>query len=301
MKTAAVLACILLTAWTVNANGEFDDRGPGSFDKFPGPFNWGFGFGLVRGQCACRTGFWNPCRGVVGSQVKGCPNTNSFLQCNDTVCSKQNCSSGQVWNKTLNACAQCADGMHVASNQQVCVCNQGNTFNRTSRTCVACPKDSVQEADRCYCNVTKVFDYKTYACRDCPTGSSLTAYRQCKCDNTTQLWSESDWACKDCPGTLFPKPLKRPFIITWSKCRCTGTNQILDRKTVTCYTCPSGTTATFDNSNCQCQNRYQFFNMDSKKCECVRGWVADSAGTGCVRETLTTQSTSASTSAPPSP
>jgi len=305
MKTVLVLACLLLAALTVTAHGG-DGGPPGGFGGGPGGFGgpvnpggfggpgkggkdgpggkggpWGF-FGPF-GKCQCST-WWNPCKGVVGSKVMGCPNTNQFLQCNDAVCSNQTCPSGQVWNQAQNKCAECDKGMHVAANKQVCVCDQGTTLK--NRTCVDCPKDSVQEDDRCYCNVSKAFDYKNNACKDCPSGSTLRGFfkvRQCQCDNNTQFWNEADWACEDCPGEWLPKP-KRGFFNRQpaAKCTCTGTNQIFDRESVTCITCPPGTTASRDNSQCACQNRFQFFNTQTKACECVKWFVADSAGTGCV-------------------
>jgi hypothetical protein len=229
--------------------------------------------------------------------MKGCPYTNQYVQCTSQVCAVQTCPTGQVWNQTLNACAQCAEGMHVAANLQVCVCNQGTTFDPWNRTCLACPTDSTQEADRCYCNATKSFDSTENACKDCPEGSTLInffRYRQCRC-NSTQFWNEADWACQNCPGEWLPKQSRRPFFFRQpaARCTCTGTNQIFDRKTVTCFQCPTGTTASRDNANCICPNRFQFFNVETRLCECAKGLVADSVGTGCVRPAVTTQSTAA--------
>jgi hypothetical protein len=196
-----------------------------------------------------------------------------------------------VWNKTQNQCAECAQGMHVAADRQVCVCDQGKTFDPRTKTCVDCPTDSIQEPDKCYCNLSKAFDYKANACKDCPAGSTLLRFQQCRCNNNTQFWSE-DWACKDCPGEWTPRTNRRPFWTPSSRCTCTGTNQIFDRKTVTCFTCPTGTTASRDNSRCDCPSPYyQVFNKVTSKCECVKGYEADAAGTGCVRSAITTSTT----------
>jgi len=298
MKT--LLVCLVLSAFTASVkcggggDGGFGFFGFGGFDSSSedGGFNGG--------KCTCR-GWWNPCRGVVGSLVLGCPNTNSFLQCNGATCSNQTCPSGQVWNKTQNACAACAPGMHVATNLQVCVCDQGKTFR--NRTCVDCPTDSIQEPDRCYCNGTKIFDKLKNACRDCPAGSTLDSWsRRCQCTNTTQIWSDADWACKDCPGEWLPKRTRRPFWSPSSRCTCTGTNQVFDRQTVTCYTCPTGTTASRDNANCLCSDRFKFFNWTTKQCDCAKGLIPDPAGgTGCVRPAVTTSTTTANPANPGSP
>lgn len=291
----AVLACLLLSLISVNANGfdffrELFGYGPGPAGcgrPGGGPFGLGEFPGAIAGRCSCGGRFTNPCQRVVGSLVVGCPNTNQFLQCTGSACSNQTCPAGQVWNRTLNACAECAQGMHVAANGQVCACNEGTTYNSTSRTCVACPTDSVKEADRCYCNVSKAFDYKTNACRDCPAGSTLRRFQECRCNNNTQFWSE-DWACKDCPGEWLPRTARRPFRLPTSKCTCSGTNQIFDRKTVTCFECPTGTAPSYDKFACQCQNRFQSFKEDSKTCVCIKGYEADATGTGCVRSAITT-------------
>jgi len=295
MKTA--LACIFLAALAVNAHEEGGEGrfggGAGPFGGGPGPFGGdggffggeggffggkGDGFGSFGGRCACATGRLNSCKGVVGSVVKGCPGTNKFLQCTDEVCANQTCPAGQVWNRTQNLCAACAQGMHVAANLQVCVCDEGTTMR--NRSCAACPTDAVVEADRCYCNISKAFDMKTYACRACPVGSTLR-YRQCVC-NTTQFWNENTWACENCPGEWLPKQIRGRPRIAVTKCTCNGTNQIFDRENVKCIDCPAGTKPR-DNSVCVCVNALQILNKQTNVCECIRGFMADAAGTGCVR------------------
>jgi hypothetical protein len=179
--------------------------------------------------------------------------------------------------------------MHVAANLQVCACNQGTTYDCKTWSCAACPTGSTQEADRCYCPATQSRDTTENACKDCPLGSTLTSYQECQC-NVTQFWNEAAWTCQNCPGEWLPKQTRRPFFrAPGSKCTCTGTNQIFDRTTVTCFDCPTGTTAAGE--YCACANRFQFFNMETKRCECVKGLVADSAGTGCVTPAVTTQAT----------
>lgn len=261
--------------------------GPRPGDDAPGQ-KGDLGFGdLAAYLCRCSKNF---CRGVVGSLTRGCPNTNRFLQCNNEVCTNQTCPTGQVWDRTKNACSACDAGFHVATNLQVCVCNQGTTFDPRTRACVACPTDSVQEGDRCYCNRSKVFDDKTNACRDCPTGSSLTR-SQCQC-NSTQFFNRHAWACQNCPGDWTPKPSsKRPFrLAPGAVCTCDATKgQIFDRDTVTCYTCPTGTTAKRD--VCECSDSTQFFNMKTKACECREGFVANPSGAGCVRAPRGAQTT----------
>jgi len=311
MKT--VLACILLAVVAVNADGgrgggPTGDRpgpigggGPGPVGGGPGPIGRG-GPGPVGGgqgqwdssesgersyQCRCSR---LSCRGVTGSKDIGCPNTNKYLECNNQTCSNQTCDLGQVWNRTKNACSVCDDGFQVAANLQVCVCKQSTTFDYKKRACVACPTDSVQEADRCYCDKSKAFDYKKNACRDCPAGSNVTRY-QCRC-NSTQFFNDNDWACQNCPGEWLPKPSsRRPFrLAPAAKCTCNGTNVIFDRETVTCYTCPAGTKASYD--ACVCTDRTQMFNLETKACECRMGFIANPAGSGCVRVSpSTTQST----------
>jgi len=281
----AQLACVLLLALAVSADkggqgglrGLFDFLGFDSSDSADrGP-----------GRCVCSTGRMNPCRGVTGPLVRGCPNTNQYVQCTGAVCSALTCPTGQVWNKTQNVCAACATGMHVAASLQVCVCDQGTIFDPVKKACVPCPTGSTQDADTCYCPAGKAFDYKKNICTDCPTGSTLTRYQECKCTDATMFWNENAWACQACPGTWLPKQNKRPWkLLPNTKCTCAGTNAIFDRQSVQCYTCPAGTTASRDNAFCQCANRWQVFNMDTKACQCAKGLVADAAGTGCVRPAI---------------
>lgn len=285
----AELACVLLVAVAVNAGGGGGQGGPIS----PGGLLLGLGrcggaSGGFRsgpyeyGRCACATGRSNACRFATGSQIKGCPNTNQYLQCTGTVCANQTCPSGQVWNRTLNACAACGDGLHVAANLQICLCNQGKTFARNG-TCVDCPTGAVNEADQCYCAATKVFDSNTYSCRDCPAGSAVNTKQQCQCTSATQLWSDVDWTCKDCPGEWIPKqssPRRPNFNPPQSRCSCTGATPVFDDDAVACYACPAD--ATLRNGRCICNSRFQFFNVATKKCECPKGYIAQPTGGGCV-------------------
>jgi len=297
MKIILVLSTVLLAISSVNANGGGDgDGGPikgligGLLQGFCDDFTSSSSEEHRGGFCGCIGGWWNPCRGVAGSRVLGCCNTNKYLQCTDQVCSNQTCPSGQVWNNTQSACAQCAAGMHVAANLQVCVCNQGTTYNRTSKSCVKCATGSTQEADSCFCPATMSLDNTENACKVCPLGSTLNRDKKCQCNNVTQFWNVADWACQDCPGEWLPRQSKRPWYRPGSKCQCNGTNQIFDRETVSCLTCPTGTTASRDNY-CACPNQFQIFNKATNKCECKVGLVADSAGTGCLRPALTTRAT----------
>jgi len=291
----AELACILLVAVAVNAGGGGGGGGPISPGGLGvGPGKCGGEFGGYRngpfsiGRCTCGSSTRsNTCRYATGSQVKGCPDTNQFLQCDGTACSVKNCSSGQVWNRTLNACAACGDGLHVAANLQICLCNQGKTFAKNG-TCVDCPTGATNEADQCYCASTKAFDRKTYSCRDCPAGSTVNSNQQCQCTSATQLWSDTDWTCKDCPGEWVPKPSssrKPNFNQPQSRCSCTAATPAFDADAVVCYACPAD--ATFNFGGCFCNSRLQKFNSATKKCECPKGYISQGVG-GCVPDSAAT-------------
>jgi hypothetical protein len=292
MKT--VLACLVLAVLTVSiqANGFHGGGRDGS-----GPFNKGFGLlgwlldSSDSGERGCSCTRPNPCRRVSGTAVLGCPNTNKFIQCSGAVCTNQTCPSGQVWNKAQNACAACATGMHVAANLQACVCDKGTTLDPITKACVTCPTGSTQDPDRCYCSITTSYDPQTNACRACPATATITRSQQCQCLSTAPFFNAKAWTCNDCPGQWSPPKIvkKTVFNAPLQKCVCSGTNMIFDRPNVKCYTCPSGTTASFD--SCVCQNRLMVFNLDTEKCGCRKGYVADSAGTGCVFAPPNAQST----------
>jgi len=281
MKT--LLPSLLLTVFlTVSGvNGGPGGGGGGGLKGGRKLFDW---FLKEANPCSCTAWYASPCSGVTGTRIMGCPGSNSFIQCKDTVCSVQPCPDGQLWNYEQNACAPCAAGMHIAASKRSCVCDTGKTFDGKTKTCVDCPTDSTKEADRCYCPVTKSYDKKNNACKDCPQLSTLIRNGQCQCnpaaDGATRFFSETDWACKDCPGVWTPIQKRRPFWRRGSECTCNGLNQIFDRKSVTCFDCPSGTTAW--KNDCACPNRFMTFNMDTKKCECIDGLAPDATG-GCVK------------------
>jgi hypothetical protein len=233
---------------------------------------------------------------VVGTKVLGCPNTNKFIECTNDVCAPLTCTVGQqVWNKTLNACAPCAGGMHVSADNQVCACDQGTWYNSTTKSCVACPTDSTKDPDLCYCPITTSYDSTDNACKACPTGSTLTKDQECKCSSTTQFWNEDDWACQDCPGEWLPKPVKpsrgrQSFNAPPTKCTCTASNQFFNEKTVKCVPCPTGSTAT--SRGCVCPT-LQSYKAATNTCDCRSGYVKDAAGTGCVTQAVAPASTSA--------
>jgi len=298
-----LLACTLLAvAFTVNAHGggggERGGRGDGpgpiggggkggmfcdggdsssaDSDDFDngrrGKRSGGDGPGDFGGRCDCSSRL---CRGVVGPLKLGCPNTNLYRECENSVCSPKTCLVGQVWNKTLGDCAGCPTGRHVAANLQVCVCDQGTTPDCVTGACVACPTNSNQTADQCTCaGATPVYDGIRKSCRACPVNATAVG-GSCRC-NSTQFWNRVAWACQDCPGVL-QSPNTR-----YQKCVCNGTSQIFNRTIVSCYTCPAGTTA-FNNKECRCPNySYQRLNVETGVCECRRGLVPNPAGSGCV-------------------
>jgi len=231
--------------------------------------------------CSCSGWLKNPCTGVKGTKIQGCPDSNSYLQCKDSVCSIEPCPDGTLWNRDQNACVPCAAGMHVSATKKSCVCNTGKTYDGSTKSCVDCPTDSTKEADRCYCPNTKIYDKDTNTCKDCPPGSSVNQQtRQCQCDpaadGAPRFYSETDGTCKDCPGVWAPST-------TWKRgsvCTCSGPNQVFDKRSVTCFECPSGSTAW--NSACACQNRFKKFLLETMTCECMDGYVADAAG--CVKQ-----------------
>jgi len=278
MKSAFVLVLAAVAVFSVKANGGGDPE-----DTF-----------LARARCMCGTGYWNPCsrQSSTSTQQIGCPLTNSYLQCTGTSCAVANCTAGQVWNMTESKCDVCRSDMHVRADGQVCVCNQGTTFNFRNNSCVTCPANSVQTADNCTCPKTMVLDWKNNACKACPANSNLTR-GQCVC-SATQFWNANDWACEDCPGSWVNVSVSRRKVV--QVCKCTGANQIFDRQNVKCFNCPTAnpvTAADNDNDACLCNTgiRGQQFNMTTKACACERGQQPDTTNTRCVRIPWTTSTT----------
>jgi len=237
---------------------------------------------IRRGTCVCQAAFRRTpasCSGVTGSQVVGCPNTNSFRQCTGTVCAVQACPTGQVWNYVKNACSACDTGKVVSADLQVCVCKQGTTFDSNTQTCVACPTGATVEAELCYCPSTLARDFTTNTCKACPAEAPLRG-NQCQCTNATLVFDQSTWTCKACPGTSggFGRGFRS------YECRCTGPNQIFYKRTASCFTCPTGTTASRDSCICP-SNSNLYFNYVSGACACKAGYTKNASGT-CAVNTL---------------
>jgi len=236
--------------------------------------DFGFGSNEERERCYCK---WNSCLGVAGTQVLGCPNTNSFRQCNAGVCTAvQACAPGQVWNVVKNACAPCDADKKLSLDQQVCLCTQGNTFNSTSQTCVSCPSLATVEPERCYCPYTHALHYLSNQCRLCPAEAPLRG-RECQCTSPTLFFNKVTWTCSPCPqgGTTIPP--RRGY--GRSTCRCLGLNQIFREDNFSCYTCPSNVRASSDNEGCQCtRGSGMKFNYNTGFCSCPAGFAPNAFG-----------------------
>jgi len=244
--------------------------------------DYGFGSAEERGRCYCQAASRRAAASCTGvTQVVGCPNTNSYRQCTGTACAVTACSAGQVWNVLKNACSVCDADKHVSADQQVCVCNRGNTLNPTTQTCVACPTAATIEEDRCFCPSTLARDTTNNVCKPCPA-VALIRNGECVCTDNTLFFDQTTWTCKTCPGTLIAP--RRGY--GRSSCRCTGANQIFNEKNASCYTCPSGTTASYDNEECQCA-RYSGlrFNYVTGACACMAGYTLNASGV-CAISTL---------------
>jgi len=227
----------------------------------------------------------NVCYGRSGVTKLGCPVSNRFVQCSGETCSVETCPSGQVWNFTVNACTQCAPGMHVDTRwRQRCACDKGSRTDRKTRQCVACPSGAVVEEDRCYCPGTLSFNKRNNSCSACPAGSSLAQlFGGCYCLDRKQFWSAEEWTCKSCPGSWVKVPVRgflgRLFNVGKETCTCTGVNQVFNSKTVTCYTCPSTTIAM--EGKCKCKMGGEVFDDTNKTCVCGKGLKRNASG-ACV-------------------
>jgi len=267
-----MVAMVVVVGLGVHAGDSMED---GSFEQ------------NERGFCYCQQPYnrrGGSCSANLGTAIltRGCPNTNSFLQCSGQICSVQQCPASQVWNKLLNTCAPCATGMKVSTDLQVCVCNTGTTLSRTTGLCGPCPAGATIEVDRCYCPLNLALDRVNNACRVCPPGTTLTREGQCKCAFTSpQLYfSATTWSCQPCPGVVSTAFKGRGRIS--ETCTCTGVSQIFDRNTVSCYTCPPNTTPDRDGDECRCGLNLQKFDMVSQTCQCARGYVLSAAANACI-------------------
>jgi len=249
MKSLYILGVFaLLGGLAVNADGGFEE-----------------GDSAEEGRCSCGRG---TCAKVTGSQAIGCPNTNSFRQCNGANCTVQTCPSGQVWSFTKSACSQCDAGKQVSTNLQVCVCKTDTTWNEDTQACGPCPSGATVQPDRCFCNSSLyALDEANNECKACPTGATLK-YGDCVCNNATQFFSEASWTCNACPGTL-EGPRRGRY-----SCSCKINNQVFNEENVSCYTCPVGTTADKDNDECKCApNTGLEFDFSTGVCACEPGYT----------------------------
>jgi len=265
--------------------------GGSSEGGFGGSLGSPFGFGGVSGEdsddkqpavCTCSTGGHHDTCGRQSSTAKlPCPRSTSYFQCTGTSCAVQACPSGTVWNSTLSDCAACANGMHISSKGLgfSCACNSGTTFVPRNRSCVACPKNAVENDDNCTCAANSAFNARTYSCDVCPANSNYTRGR-CVC-SATQFPNAKTWTCDNCPGVWQNVTAGRRGFK--QVCVCNQPNNIFDLANVQCFLCPTGTTASKNNLQCLCSNNFQFFNMTTSACECPRGTALNTAGTACQR------------------
>lgn len=270
-----IAMCALLEGTSVSAHGG-GSRGRGGGSGGSGS-SGGFGsssgdgsFGK-RGRCYCD---WrSPCTGTTPSQVIGCPNTNSFLQCTGTACAVQACPTGKVWDYLKNACSECDAGKHISlSNGQVCVCNQGTTLDPRTNKCVSCPSAAITETDRCFCPSNLALDSTNKVCKACPAEAPIRGSK-CLCTSPTLFFNQDTWTCTSCPGTLVG-PLRRYQSYS---CSCNGANQIFYKKNASCYTCPAGTTASREKCLCP-RNSRQKFDYTSGTCACAFGQTLNASG-----------------------
>jgi len=272
MKYFIVAIVVAFLAVSVKAK-SFEDQGGDSNDEDD--------------QCRCRR---NECTGITGLKViRGCRNTNSYIQCNSATCSVAVCPTNEVWNKTSNQCATCATGMHISANGQVCACDQGTTFDFKTKACVACPTGATKTNDYCYCASPLVLNIQAKSCSSCPQGSTLKG-RECNCGTGNSWWNEAQFQCQTCPGTYSLSIRGR------KTCTCSAT-QIFDDDQVACVTCPDGSTAK-NNEYCSCPIRGQTVNWKTQKCECERGRQLNANGDACVRAAITTATTAATPATP---
>lgn len=269
MKLAVALVFAAVAVLQVSANGQ-----EGSFSSE----EWGM---EGRGGCRCPAGRRNPCTMTNPPPPAkiGCPGSNGYLTCSGTTCSNNTCPSNQVWNETVRDCASCADGMQVSTNLQRCVCKTGTTPDEKTKSCVPCPKFSVELPDMCFCNKSVyALDKVNMICKSCPVNSTLRNGK-CMCDKNL-FWKASTWTCETCPGTWVAVGRRS------TECQCTG--QVFDEVNVSCFTCPQGSTVDNDGDYCNCNVAGQVFDMVKKQCACGRGLVPNANNDGCVRAPTTT-------------
>jgi len=217
----------------------------------------------------------NYCATNVGTNNIGCPNTNSFIQCSNTLCTALTCPVGQVWSTTLNACASCPAGQHLHPTGRFCVCDSGKTLNRATLTCDPCPSGSNILTDSCYCPRTYVVDRTQNKCSQCPVAApSYGDDDECRCAGAL-FWNKATFTCQQCPGTAqLVSPRKQKY-----RCVCSSPTDVFDEDTVTCFTCPNNAYRT--NEGCRCNMYNQVFSKVTKQCACKSGMRLNAAGTAC--------------------
>lgn len=247
MKTIVALAVLcLISSVSARGGGRSKESRESRESRERGFWGWW-------NSCQCGR---NTCAGNTGTKNVACYNTRSeYLQCVATTCSNQTCPDNQLFNATSLACESCTTGFHVNAQKRRCVCNQGTTLNFTTGTCGPCPSLANITADACFCSgTTPVLDKVNNACKACPTGSTQTRDRKCRCTNALQFWSTADFACKDCPGAwvnITVGSYRRPKII--QVCQCQTANNVINKYSVTCVACPANSVYTQRNQDSYCR------------------------------------------------
>jgi hypothetical protein len=230
------------------------------------------------GRCWCNPR-QNYCSTNVGTNNVGCLNTNSFIQCVNTVCTGPlTCPLGQVWSTSQSACAPCPTGQHIHYSGKFCVCDSGTTLNRATKTCDPCPTGSNVRNDSCSCPRTYVLDRTNNACSQCPAVAPIYGEEGCQCSDPTLFWNKATLTCQACPGRAVQISSRR--LIKY-KCVCNAANEYFDDDTVTCIACPALITRR-TNEGCACNMLNQVFSKTSLQCACRAGMQLNAAGNACV-------------------
>ncbi|CAL6037730.1 Conserved_hypothetical protein [Hexamita inflata] len=157
------------------------------------------------------------------SQTCDCPansiytkQSNSCTKCLPNSISVNNacvCSDSSYQDSDLS-CVLCPSESTVNQKDKTCVCSENSFYDRSSNTCVTCPKNSIQVNNVCVCSdlahqtstqnnrpvcilcENSVFDPKQNICVPCSTGT-VFKNNQCVCSDVLQVYNGRE--CVFCP------------------------------------------------------------------------------------------------------
>jgi hypothetical protein len=210
------------------------------------------------------------------------------------------CQPGYVFNNN-NVCTPCPAGSQASSDQFICICTNGRSFNPSSFTCSNsllppilpqnsnCPNGQRMSGSRCICPSGYAFNLQ-HVCTPCPAGSQSTSDQfRCLCTNG-KGFNQNTFSCND---SLSSSSLQSTNCLTnqsMSGERCVCLTGYAFNFNNICTPCPELSQSSSDQFTCICNNGKPFdqifFSCNSSASSsiapCPMNQKLNDAGTQCI-------------------